>query len=205
MAALAVVGMVACQNETHAVTSPVPTPSPHTAPTAAVLQSVDVPSGLSVCVGSGPMDVYLSVLALSDPTLAARISDQWHAIRTLGARLGAISVFTSAAPACNTEFGASTNAKAMMSFVAEFADAGEADRAWEAGLFGFAPPAPAQLTPGLVRGAGTGLGANSFTYDRPSVRLASWQRSVFVALVVLSNLDVGTFHAATGAIDPRLN
>jgi hypothetical protein len=35
--------------------------------------------------------------------------------------------------------------------------------------------------------------------------LASWRRSVFVALVVVSNLDVNAFHAATGAVDPRLN
>jgi hypothetical protein len=56
-----------------------------------------------------------------------------------------------------------------------------------------------------VRGQGTGLGLSSFTYDRPSVRLACWRRSVYVALVAVSNLDVTTFQAATAAIDPRLN
>ena len=202
---LAVVGLVACQTQTHAVTSPSPTPTPHIPPTAAILQSPEVPSGLSVCLGSGPMEVYLSVLASSDSTLAARVSDQWLAMRADGARLGAISMFVAAAPACKAELGASNTGKAMTSFVAEFGDAGEADRAWQAGVFGFAPPAPGQVTPGLVRGSATGLGASSFTYDRPPVRLASWRRSVFVALVVVSNLDLGTFHAATGAIDPRLN
>jgi hypothetical protein len=72
-------------------------------------------------------------------------------------------------------------------------------------VFGFAPPPPGQLTPGLTRGTSTGLGLSSFTYDRPSVRLASWHRSVFVALLVVSNFDVTTFKAATAAIDPRLN
>ncbi|HET9780300.1 MAG TPA: hypothetical protein VFR33_00845 [Candidatus Dormibacteraeota bacterium] len=205
LVALLAVGFVACQNETHAVFSPLPSPTPHTAPTAAILQSADVPAGLSVCVGSGPIDVYLSVLAITNPTLAANASGQWQALRALGAKAGAISVFTSDPSACKAEFAATTKVKAMSSFVAVFDDEGAADRAWQAGLFGFVPPPAGEVSPGLTRGASTGLGVSSFVYDRPSVRLASWRRSVFVALVVVSNLDVGTFHAATGAVDPRLN
>ena len=202
---LLVVGMVACQNQPQAVTSPVPSPTPHTPPTTAILQSSDAPSGLSVCLGSGPIDVYVSVLANADPALAARDAEQWHGLRLLGAKSGAISVFTSDPSACKAELGASANVKAVMSFVAQFADEGEADRAWQAGVFGFPPPPPGELTAGLIRGVDTGLGPSSFTYERPSVRLASWRRSVFVALVVVTNLDVTAFHAATGAVDPRLN
>ena len=205
LVALLVVGLVACQNETHAVFSPMPSPTPHMAPTAAILQSADVPAGLSPCLGSGPIDVYLSVLANEDQALASRESSQWQALRLLGAKAGAISVFTSDPSACKAEFAATTNVKAMASFVAAFDDGGEAERGWQSGLFGFVPPATGEVAPGLIRGTSTGLGASSFVYDRPSVRLASWQRSVFVALVVVSNLDVNTFHAATGAVDPRLN
>ena len=205
LAALLVMGFVACQNGAHPLVSPVPSPTPHTAPTVAILQSGDVPAGLNVCLGSGPIDVYLSVLGDADATLAARETTQWQALRQLGAKSGAISVFTSDPSACKVEFGATGTVKAMASFVAQFGDEGEADRAWQAGVFGFAPPPPGQLSPGLTRGASTGLGASSFVYDRPSVRLASWRRSVFVALVVISNLDVNAFHAATGAVDPRLN
>jgi len=93
----------------------------------------------------------------------------------------------------------------MTSVVVKFRDEGEAERAWESGMFGFAPPPAGQLSPGLLRGTGTGLGPSSFTYDRPSVRLACWHKSVFVALVVVSNADLNTFHAATSAVDPRLN
>ena len=205
LVALLAMGLVACQNETHAVISPVPSPTPHTAPTAAILQSGDVPAGLIVCLGSGPIDVYLSVLGDADATLAARQTTQWQALRQLGAKGAAMSLFTSDASACKAEFGAVGNVKAMTSFVAQFADEGEADRAWQAGVFGFAPPPPGEVSSGLTRGASTGLGASSFVYDRPSVRLASWRRSLFVALVVVSNLDLNTFHAATGAVDPRLN
>jgi hypothetical protein len=196
---------VACQNETHPAFSPVPSPSPHTAPTAAILQSADVPVGLNVCLGSGPMDVYLSVLATADSTLANRLTDQWLRLRTSGATAGAISTFAANASACSAELGATTNVKAMSSFVAQFADEGEADRAWQSGIFGFAPPAQGELLPGLSRGTGTGLGISSFTYDTPGLRLACWHRSVFVALVVVSNLDLTAFKAATAAIDPRLN
>ena len=205
LAALLMVGFVACQNQPHPVSSPVPTPTPHTAPTAAILQSGDVPAGLNVCLGSGPIDVYLSVLSDADATLAARETTQWQALRELGAKTGAISLFTSDTSACKIEFGATGTVKAMASFVAQFADEGEADRAWQAGVFGFAPPPPGQVSPGLTRGASTGLGASSFVYDRPPVRLASWRHSVFVALVVVSNLDMNAFHSATGAVDPRLN
>jgi len=205
LVALLVVGLVACQNETHAVVSPSPSPTPHTQPTTAILQSGDAPSGLTVCLGSGPMDVYLSVLADADAALASRESSQWQGLREAGALNGAISVFTSDPSACKAEFAATTSVKAEASFVAQFADEGAADRAWESGVFGFVPPPPGQVSTGLTRGAGTGLGDSSFVYDRPSVRLACWRRSVFVALVVVSNLDLNTFHAATGAVDPRLN
>ncbi len=197
--------MVGCQNETPPVVSPVPSPTPHTEATAAILQSGDVPAGLNVCLGSGPIDVYVSTLAISDATLASRESDQWQQMRNQGATEGAISVFAAGPSACSVELGATTSVKAIASFVARFADEGEADRAWQSGIFGFAPPPPGQLTPGLVRGTGTGLGISSFSYERPSVRLASWHRSLFVALVVVSNLDLNTFKAATAAIDPRLN
>jgi hypothetical protein len=197
--------LVACQSQTHAVVSPLPTPTPHTPPTAAVLQSGDVPAGLTVCLGSGPVDVYLSVLATQDAALASRESDQWQQLRNQGAIAGAISVFAANPSACKVELSATTNVKAMTSLVAEFADEGQADRAWQSGVLGFVPPPPGQLTPGLARGTSTGLGISSFTYDRPSVRLACWHHSVFVALVLVSNLDLNTFHAATAAIDPRLN
>jgi hypothetical protein len=196
---------VSCQSETHAVFSPVPSPSPHTQPAAAILQSGDVPAGLNVCLGSGPIDVYLAVVSGADAALAARESNFWQELRGGGAIDGAISVFAANPSACSAELGVIAGVKAMTSLVARFADEGQAERAWESGVFGFAPPPTGQLSPGLVRGTSTGLGASSFTYDGPSVRLASWRKSVFVALVVVSNLDLNAFHAATAAIDPRLN
>jgi hypothetical protein len=95
--------------------------------------------------------------------------------------------------------------KAATSFVAVFADEGQAERAWGAGVLGFVPPAPGEGTAGLVGGTGTGLGPSAWTYDRPSVRLACWRRSVLVSLVVLTNLDATAFKSVTAAIDARLN
>ena len=197
----------ACQNETHPAFSPAPspTPTPHTLPTDAVLQPTDVPAGLTVCPGSGPMDVYLSVIAGADASLGSRLGTEWSRLRAAGARGGAISTYAAAMSACSSELGATANVKAISSFVAQFADEGEADRAWQSGIFGFAPPAPGEVSPGLTRGASTGLGVSSFTFDVPGLRLASWHRSVFVALVAASNLELTAFKAATGAIDPRLN
>jgi len=200
-----VVFSVACQSESHAVFSPVPSPTPHADPTTAILQSADVPAGLNPCLGSGPVDVYLAQLAGADAVVAARASAQWQALRADGAEAGAMSVFSADPAACNAELGAAGNVKAMTSLVAVFADPGQADRAWSSGVFGFIPPPVGELVPGLTRGTTTGLGLSSFTYDRTPVQLACWHRSVFVALVVVSNLDAVTFKSATAAVDARLN
>ena len=207
LAIVLILVLAACQagSQPVVVPTPSPSPSPHAMATAAILQSGEVPSGLTVCLGSGPIDVYLASLAQADTTIGARAVDQWQQLRALGSRDGAISLFTSSPSACNAELGATSNAKTMVSFVARFDDSGQAHRAWEAGVFGFAAPPPNVIVAGVTRGTATGLGLSSFTYERPSVRLASWQRSVFVALVVASSFDSSTFKTAATSVDARLN
>ncbi len=197
--------VAACESGTHPVPSPVPTPTPHTLPTSAVLQSTDIPAGLNACLGSGPIDVYIANLAQADAALAARFGEQWQQLQAAGATAGAVSIFTASPAACNAELGTATNAKSIASFVAIFENSGQADRAWGSGVFGFVPPAPAQILSGVTRGTATGLGLSSWTYDRAPVRLACWGKSVFVALLVASNLDAAVFKAATTAVDARLN
>jgi hypothetical protein len=204
-AVVACVIVAGCQNQTHAQFSPAPSPKPHAAPTAAILQSTDVPAGLAVCQGSGPMDVYVSVLETLDATVGERVAGEWSQLVGAGATSGAISIFAANPSACKAELGAMGTVKAMASFVARFGDESQAERAWEAGVLGFVPPSPGQLTSGLTLGTSTGLGASSFVYDRPSVRLACWRHGLFVAVVVASNYDLTTFKAATAAVDPRLN
>ena len=196
--------LAACQSNTHAVISPLPTPTPHTSPTAAILQSADSPAGLNPCLGSGPIDVYITTLAQSDAALAARVGAQWEQLRIAGATAGAISLFTASPAACKAELAATSNMKSVASFVAVFQDSGQADRAWGSGVFGFAPPVSGEIMSGAARGTSTGLGLNSWTYDRPPLRLACWRKSVFVAFVVVSNLDAAAFKAATTAVDARL-
>jgi len=197
--------LAACQTDTHPVFRPVPTATPHTAPTAAILQSNDVPPAFQACVGSGPIDVYLSVLATTAPDVASSDAAYWSNLRSHGAIASAISVFAADPSSCTAELGATANVNSITSFVAQFADEGEADRAWQDGVFGFTPPQVGELAPGVTRGTSTGLGASSFVYLRSSVRLASWRHSVFVALVVASNGDANLFNVATAAIDQRLN
>jgi hypothetical protein len=194
----------ACQSNAHPVVSPVPTPTPHTSPTAAILQSADSPAGLTPCLGSGPIDVYITSLAQSDAALSARVGAEWERLRIAGATAAAISLFTASPTACKAELGATTSIKSIASFVAIFDESGQADRAWGSGVFGFAPPTPGQIMPGVVRGTDTGLGLNSWTYDRPPLRLACWRKSVFVTFVVASNLDATALKTATAAVDARL-
>jgi hypothetical protein len=201
----AIVLVAGCKTAATPVATPLPSPTPHTPVAAAVLQSADVPAGLNPCPGSGPIATYLSNLAAADPTLAGRMTSQWQQLRAAGALDGAISLFAADPTACTAQLAATSKIQAAASFVAVFADEGEADRAWEAGVFGFVPPPPGELSPGLVRGTATGLGLSSWTYDRAPVHIACWHKSVFVALVVISNLDANAIKAATAAVDARLN
>ena len=196
--------LVACQNgATPAAQSP--GPSPHPKVTAVVLQPGEAPAGLAACPDSGPIAGYLTNLQKSNPSLASRMTDQWQQLRSKGAVDAAIAVFAADPAACTVELGVTAKIKAAASFVAVFADEGQAERAWGSGILGFAPPAPDLLSPGLVRGIATGRGVSSWTYSRPSVQLACWRRSVFVSMVVLTNLDTTAFKSVTAAIDARLN
>ena len=204
---VAVAFLVACQSTAQPVPSPTPTPSPspHAAAADAVLQQSDVPAGLNVCTGSGPIEGYITNLQSTSPVLASRLNDEWQSLRTLGAVSAAISLFSSDDAACSAELASVSKSKSAAGFVAMFGDDGQADRAWQSGVLGFMPPAPGELPPGVNRGTSTGLGVSSWTYDRAPVRLACWHKSVFVALVVLTNLDLNAFKAATAAVDARLN
>jgi hypothetical protein len=147
----------------------------------------------------------VTTLTNNDAALASMVAAQWEQLRLAGATAAAISLFTASPAACNAELGATSNVKSIASIVVEFPDSGQADRAWVSGAFGFVPPAPGEILPGVTRGSATGLGLSSWTYDRTPVRLACWHKSFFVALVVASNLDAAAFKAATVAVDARLN
>jgi hypothetical protein len=204
---VAIVLVAGCKTAATPVATPQPSPTPHTAVTAAVLQAGEVQSTLNLnpCPGSGPIAGYLTSLAAADPTLASRMTSQWQQLRLAGALDGAISLFAADPSACTAQLAATSKIQAATSFVAVFADEGQADRAWESGVFGFVPPPPGEVSPGLVRGTDTGLGLSSWTYDHSGVHIACWHKSVFVALLVISNLDANAIRTATAAVDARLN
>ena len=196
--------LAACQTTASAPT-PSPTPSPHNTAATAVIQPGEVPNSLSRCPGSGPIAGYLSALQASNPALAAQMTDQWQQLRANGAKDAAISLFSYDPIACTAELAATGKTKSLASFVAVFADEGQAERAWASGVLGFITPPANQVAPGILRGAGTGFGPSSWTYVNTQVRLVCWRRSVFVSLVVLTNLDEAAYKAVTAAIDARLN
>jgi hypothetical protein len=200
-----IVLVTVCKTTATPVATPQPSPTPHTPVAAAVLQSGDVPAGLNPCLESGPIATYLTSLAAADPALASRMTGQWQQLRAGGALDGAISLFAADPTACTAQLAATSKIQAETSFVAAFADEGQADRAWEAGVFGFVPPPLGLVSPGLVRGTATGLGLSSWTYDHSGVHIACWHKSVFVALLVISNLDANAIKTASATVDARLN
>jgi len=200
-----VVSTAACQSAAVATSSPTPVAAVHAIVAQTVLQQTDIPAGLAPCASSGSFGAYIAAVKSADPALAATIASQWKALQKQGAGEAQISLFAANPSACTAELGATGTVKSAASLVVAFADEGAADRAWHQGVLGFAPPAPGEAPPGIVRGVGTGLGASSWSYDRGPVRLACWRKSVFVAVVVFTNLDPASFKAATAAVDARLN
>ena len=203
---VALVALLAgCQVASTPVAAPVVSPTPHTPVANAALQASDVPADLTPCPASGAIATYLTTINTSNPTLAQTLSAQWQALKKSGAQDAAISLFAADPAACNAELAATGTARSAASVVVSFGDEGQADRAWQAGILGFAPPAPGASPPGVTRGKGTGLGDSAWTYHNAPVSLASWRKSVFVALVVVTILDGTAFRAATAAVDARLN
>jgi PBP1b-binding outer membrane lipoprotein LpoB len=142
----AIVLVAGCKTAATPVATPQPSPTPHTAVTAAVLQPGEVQTNLNPCPGSGPIATYLTSLAAADPALASRMTSQWQQLRAAGALDGAISLFAADPTACTAQLAATSKIQAATSFVAVFADEGQADRAWETGVFGFVPPPPGQAS-----------------------------------------------------------
>ena len=206
LAALAlVVSIAGCESRPVANVTPLPSVSPHTPAVQAVMQQTNVPTGLAPCADSGSFNAYITQIKAANASLGAAVAKQWSALQSAGAQDAAISIFAADPTACASELGASGQTRSAASFVVAFADAGQAERAWQAGVLGFAPPSPGAAPPGIIRGTSTGLGASSFTYGRAPVQLACWRKGVFVAIVVFTNLDATSFKAAAVAVDARLN
>ena len=205
MVAVLALVTAACQVASTPVAAPIVSPTPHTPATAAALQPAEAANGLEPCPNSGAMAAYLAGLRPSNPALAAKLSAEWATLQAAGADGAAVTLYAADPSACSAELAASGAVKSEASVVVAFADEGEADRAWQAGVFGFAPPPAGDSGPGVTHGKATGLGDASWTYTSVPVQLACWRRSVFVALIVVANLDGATFKAAAAAVDARLN
>jgi hypothetical protein len=173
--------------------------------TDVVLQTSEIPHGLGACPGSGPIAGYLTKIRTADAALGLAMTLRWQSLQAIGALDAAITVVGDGGTVCTSELGVTTDNKSVATFAAVFADQGQAERAWSSGVLGFVPPAPDELEPGLIRGTTTSLGVSSWTYTRPSVQLACWRRSVYVVLVIVTNMQPADFTAVTAAIDARIN
>jgi hypothetical protein len=130
-----------------------------------MLEPSDLPAPLSQCPGSGAIANYIAATKSANPDLAQRLTRQWNDLKSLGATEAAINLFAADPSACSSELAAAGKVQSAASLVVAFAEQGQADRAWQAGILGFTPPVPGELPPG-ARGTSTGLGPSSWTYDR---------------------------------------
>jgi len=171
------------------------------------LKSGDVPSNLKPCSGSGPIAGYIAALRTKDPDGYAGLQDAWGALQSKGADAAAISAYADdPATACTGTLGAGQG-KSATSFVIRYKDEGSATTAYKRGILNFPTPQQDQQTPGLTVGVATGLGPNSWVYNRSvngkAAYLAFWQSRQFDVMVLTADLDPGDSQKAVNAVYSR--
>jgi hypothetical protein len=171
------------------------------APEAVALRQSDLPGGLKQCTGSGPIDGYLQTIRTKDPDSYAQVSDAWTAFKRNGADSAAITSFTQNPTACTGTLGAGQGQSAA-SFVIRYKDKSGALAAFKRGILDFPTLSADQQTPGLTIGPATGLGNNSWVYDRTisgrAAYVAFWQTGRYDILVFTADMDP---KAAAQAVD----
>ncbi|HEX6350802.1 MAG TPA: hypothetical protein VF160_15610 [Candidatus Dormibacteraeota bacterium] len=171
------------------------------------LKPGDVPSVLKACEGSGPIAGYIAALRTKDPDGYAGLQDAWASLQKNGADAAAITAYVDdPATACTGTLGAGQG-KSATSFVIRYKDEGSATTAYKRGLLNFPTPQQDQQTPGLTVGVATGLGANSWVYNRAvngrAAYLAFWQSKQFDVMVLTADLDPGDSQKAADAVYSR--
>jgi len=171
------------------------------------LKSSDVPAGLRPCNGSGPIAGYMAAVRSKDPDGYASLQDAWDALKRNGADAAAIAAYVEdPATACTGTLGAGQG-KSATSFVIRYKDEGSATTAYKRGILNFPNPQPDQQTPGLTVGMATGLGPNSWVYNRAvngkAAYLAFWQSKQFDVMVLTADLDPVDSQKAADAVYAR--
>lgn len=171
------------------------------------LQKGDV-RGLDRCPGSGAIATYLQDLRKKNVNTYTGIQDGWKQLQDSGAQDAAIVTYTDSPDSCGGQLGVSQGAAAT-TFVIKYRDPGSADSAWQRGILGFPTPADGQQVPGLVRGKPTGLGANSWEYQKTNgpaaLYLAFWQHGSFDVFLLTDDLDIGVSRKLARTVDARIH
>ncbi len=200
VAAALLIALVACQGP--AARLPFSPPSPE----SVALQPGDLPNTLRECPGSGPIATYLSSIRSSQPDSYAQVSDAWTTFKQAGADAAAITAFTQDPKACSGALGAGQGQSAA-SFVIRYRDEASAAAAYRKGILGFPSPDPQQQTAGLTVGEATGLGKNSWVFDRDlggrAAYIAFWQIKRFDILVFAADLSADDARRAVDSVNRR--
>jgi len=169
------------------------------------LQARDVSAEFKPCDPPSNIETYLKRLPTTSQWRAL-LSSGWKQLQGEGADASAVTEFATGSDSCTAEPGSSSS-RSVMSVVARFSDDGAAQRAFQAGVFGFPTPGEDQLEPGLRQGVGTQLGAHSWlrqrTVDNRNVSVAFWQSHQFCIFVLASALDSVELQRTLVAIDGR--
>src|SRR5690242_13284423 len=171
------------------------------------LKAGDVPQALKPCPGSGPIAGYIAAVRTKDPDGYASLQDAWSALQSKGADAAAITACVDdPTTACTGTLGAGQG-KSATSFVIRYKDEGSATTAYKRGILNFPTPQQDQQTPGLTVGVATGLGANSWVYNRSvngkAAYLAFWQSKQFDVMILTADLDPTDSQKAADAVYSR--
>jgi len=171
-------------------------------PADVAVQASDLPKNLVKCDGSGDIDTFLNAVKTKDPSTYQSTKSEWDSAKSHGAT-GAYVVFYSdknadCANIQNSSNGdlASATYPLVINFVIQFKDEATAAKGYTTeSIFGFSESTISSTGgAGVVKGAATGLTANSITLTiaigNQSFYVAVWQNKTFMVILGVLNIDV---------------
>ncbi len=176
-------------------------------PAAVGLQQSDLPSALSRCDVSGPIERYLQLLQASGSPSYEITQQQWSALRANGASVASVQSFAANPEDCQARL-AERKGPSAISFAIRFRTPAGAVAAFREPFLTLRP-APGMVLPGLVQGEATGLGPNSWIYDqtnqKPSIIASYWAVRAFAVFLFAEQIPSDDARRAATGMNSRIH
>lgn len=173
-------------------------------PASISIQAGDLPADLLRCPQSGAIEQFLANERGRDDVEYQQTQQAWRDMQAAGATDASEQVFADGRNHCAGLFGAQriNTARLAVSLVARFRSEAAAVGMFRKGISGYVEPDQLAGQPGVIVGAGSGLGDNAVAVAPGGQRiyLAAWQRGAFYLVLNTFGLEPAAGRRAAGAM-----